>query len=69
MPPTPRAPRSPSLPPPPSWRRRRRPRTPARPGELDAAEGLARGALAEKEADAERLRGVLEGIARRRADR
>lgn len=37
-------------------------------GELDAAEGLARGALAEKEADAERLRAVLEGIARRRAD-
>lgn len=38
-------------------------------GDLDAAEGLARGALAEKEADAERLRDVLEGIARRRADR
>lgn len=38
-------------------------------GELDAAEELARGALAEKEADAERLRDVLEGIARRRADR
>ncbi len=37
-------------------------------GDLDAAEGLARGALAEKEADAERLRDVLEGIARRRAD-
>ena len=69
LPPTPRAPRSPSRPPPPSWRRRRRPRTQATPGELDAAEGLARGALAEKEADAERLRGVLEGIARRRADR
>lgn len=38
-------------------------------GDLDAAEGLARGALAEKEADAERLRDVLEGIARRRAER
>ena len=38
-------------------------------GDLDAAEGLARGALAEKEADAERLRDVLGGIARRRAER
>lgn len=38
-------------------------------GDLDAAEGLARGALAEKEADAERLRDVLEGISRRRAER
>lgn len=38
-------------------------------GDLDAAEGLARSALAEKEADAERLRDVLGGIARRRAER
>lgn len=38
-------------------------------GELDAGEKLARSALAEKEADAEHLRGVLEGIARRRVER
>lgn len=37
-------------------------------GELDAAEELARIVLAKKEADAERLRDVLEGIARRRAE-
>lgn len=38
-------------------------------GELDAAEELARAALAEKEADAARLRDVLEGVARMRAAR
>ena len=38
-------------------------------GELDAAEELARAALEEKEADAARLRDVLEGVARMRAAR